>query len=743
MDSWRLRSRSLRATALAIACLAVPALPVLSRAQPAYDTTPCFSPSDAQGRGQFPPSCDYGFQSHETAVLLENGLPAGVALGGRLRFTKMNATSTTEGGLLGGKTVNFTATLKLELRGFNGLGRVNRRVLLPLTGTFLTGPQSPADTVQEFDFELASAAGTLPPGDRDFASLVFHAGIAYSLPSHGHAVYTKQPDGEWASDAWLDLHYSLAFVGDPGGDLVGLSGTTTSSLHTLAGRISNPRTLLPESGEGSIVWPPVTAEGHPGVTEGWFGATRLSPSRALIARVNLRSFPDASDMYPGSPLGGGLSVANDLLELEIFGEGAYGGYHRTLSVPVQTFVNWGPEANHQPQQGRAADLYFLYGELAGDPDFSLLRVTGGTGFGLPSLGHTLLVKQASGEYEVDSGFDLTYRVEWSGAASGPLAGDAQITQGVLKLQAGREREGECEAPDDGSGSAAFPPPCTNGFTSEPSALAVLNGLPTGSPLLARVQLQNVSVTNRTPGGMLEGETQNMTATLKLTLQGTGDFAGYARTLTLPATLQTMTAPWIKVPGPQHFATLVQSLSATLPAGDPDFASLVVLGGEGMSKDSPGFTTFTPSGPGKWNVEASFDVGYRLSFTGGAGGPFAGYSGTTDTRARFVAGSQPLVLDSPPRPVVAGLRLSQAMPNPTRGPLLLTLELPRRSLVRATVHDVLGREVRRIADGPRESGVQGVAWDGRDAKGHAAAPGLYLVRVDVNGERFSRRVVVAY
>ena len=496
----------------------------LARAQGAFESTPCFAPSDAQGRGQFPPNCDHGFSSHEGAVLIEGGLPAGTALGGRLRFTRMSVTSTVNGGALGGKSVNFTATLKLELRGFNGFSRVNRRVLLPLTGTFITAPQTAADTIQSFDFQLTSAAAALPPGDKDFATLQFLAGAANGQPSLGHAVYTKQPDGEWTSDAWLDLHYSLAFSGAPGGDLAGLSGTTVNSLHTLAGRISNPLAALPESGKGSIVWPPVTPEGRPGVTEGMFSTQRLNPARALLVRMNLRAAANA-DMYPGSPLGGGLSVGYDQLQLEIFGEGAYSGYHRTLSVPVQTFVNWGPEANHQALQGRAADLYFLYGELAGDPDFSLLRISGGTGFGMPSLGHTTVERQATGNFRVDSAYDLTYRVEWSGAAAGPLAGESSLMQSALRLQSGREREGECQAPDDGSGSAAFPPPCSDGFLGEPAALTVLSGLPTGSPLLARMQLTNVSVSSRSPGGPLDGEIQNLHANLVLTLQGIGEFVG--------------------------------------------------------------------------------------------------------------------------------------------------------------------------------------------------------------------------
>ena len=741
MDSLRLGSHSLRAALFAICCAAQFA-PAPARAQSAYETTPCFAPSDAQGRGVFPPNCDHGFVSHENAVLLETGLPAGTAAGGRLRMTKMTITSAVNGGALGGKTVNFSATLKLELKGMNGLSRLNTRVILPLTGTFITSPQSAADSVQSFDFDLVSATATLPPGDRDLATLQFLAGSANGLPSHGHAIYTKQPDGEWSCNTRLDLKYSLAFTGDPGGDLFGLSGTTVSNLHLLAGRIDNPRTTLSESGAGSIVWPPVTTAGRPGVTEGWFSAQRLNPARALLVRMNLRATPGA-DMYPGSPLGGGLSVGNDQLELEIMGEGAFGGYRRTLTMPVQTFINWSPEANHQPNQGRAADLYFLYGELAGDPDFSLLRISGGTGFGMPSLGHTTIEKQANGDWKLDSSYDLTYRIEWAGAPAGLLAGEGGATQAVLKLQAGEERTGECEAPDDGSGSAAFPPPCANGFVGQPAALAVLNGLPTGSPLLARVQLTNLNVSNRSNGGVLEGQTQTMSGSLVLTLQGTGDFAGYTRTLNLPATMLTATAPYVKVPGPQHFAALVMSLNAVLPAGDAEFTNLTINGGEGAGFSSQGNTTFTPAGGGNWNVESSLDIGYRLTFTGKAGGPFAGYGGVTDTRVQLVAGNQPVVLSSPPRSAANTLRVSQAMPNPTRGPLLITLDLPRPTAVKVTVHDLLGRQVRQVENGVRDSGVQGVAWDGQDAQGRRAAPGLYLVRVVAGDERFTRRVVVSH
>lgn len=741
MDSLRLRSSVLRAPAIALGCaLLLAALPV--RAQVAYDSSPCFSGSDAQGRGVFPPACDHGFTSHESAVLMENGLPTGVGLGGRLRMTKLTVTSSVAGGALGGRTIQFTGLMKLDVRGMSGLTRVNRRLSFPITGTFITAPQS-GDSLQSFDFQLVNASGAIPANDdKDFATLSFLAGSANGLPGLGHATYKKDPSGEWACEAWLDLRYSMSFTGDPKGDLFGLSGTTVSELHTIAGRIRNHETSLPESGAGSIVWPPAGTEGRPGVTPGWFAAQRLAPARALLVRMNLRATPGA-DLYPGGTLGGELSMGYDQLEMQIVGEGAWAGYKRTLIVPVQTFVNWGPKADYQSRQGRAADVHFLYGEIAGDPDFGLLRVTGGTGFGMPSVGHTLAEKQSNGDYRVDSNYDLNYRIEWTGAPGSMLAGESGALQATLEMKAGGERDGECEAPDDGTGSVSFPPPCASGFLGDPASLAVVNGLPLGSALLAKVELRDLNVTSRVPGGLLDGQTQNATANLILTLEGSGDLTGYSRSLTLPATLQTMTEPWTKGNLPQHFQFLLQSLSASLPAGDPDFTSLTILGGEGASFRTLGFTTYRPKGGGIFDVDCSLEFGYRLAFAGKAGGPFEGRSGTTDTRVRAVAGNAPAVLASPPRPQTGTLRISEAMPNPTRGPLLVSFELPRAARVSARVMDLLGREVRRIEDGERSSGLQMVAWDGRDALGRHVAPGLYMIRLDVDGVRYARRAVVTH
>ena len=58
---------------------------------------------------------------------------------------------------------------------------------------------------------------------------------------------------------------------------------------------------------------------------------------------------------------------------------------------------------------------------AGDPDFDLLRVTAGTSFGMPSPGHTTLTRlPASGNWNVDSFFDITYRIALDFSAGPPV-----------------------------------------------------------------------------------------------------------------------------------------------------------------------------------------------------------------------------------------------------------------------------------------------------------------------------------
>ncbi|HYM79931.1 MAG TPA: PQQ-dependent sugar dehydrogenase [Candidatus Limnocylindria bacterium] len=81
---------------------------------------------------------------------------------------------------------------------------------------------------------------------------------------------------------------------------------------------------------------------------------------------------------------------------------------------------------------------------------------------------------------------------------------------------------------------------------------------------------------------------------------------------------------------------------------------------------------------------------------------------------------------------ARLALSNAFPNPSRGPVALSLELPGTAQVTLSVHDIQGREV---WSRPAESYAPGrwlLAWPGQDHDGGRMPNGLYLARVRADG-----------
>jgi hypothetical protein len=101
-----------------------------------------------------------------------------------------------------------------------------------------------------------------------------------------------------------------------------------------------------------------------------------------------------------------------------------------------------------------------------------------------------------------------------------------------------------------------------------------------------------------------------------------------------------------------------------------------------------------------------------------------------------------VVGMAPRPpeLRSPVELSPPSPNPSRGPVTLTLRSPDRSAVRLEVIDVGGRSVRRAELPAGVAGVRVWLWDGRDDRGDPAPPGLYRVRAQSAAGGTSRSIV---
>jgi hypothetical protein len=94
------------------------------------------------------------------------------------------------------------------------------------------------------------------------------------------------------------------------------------------------------------------------------------------------------------------------------------------------------------------------------------------------------------------------------------------------------------------------------------------------------------------------------------------------------------------------------------------------------------------------------------------------------------------------PTPAKLVLHQNHPNPFNPSTVVRFELPGASAVRLVIYNLLGQEVRRLAEGRMPAGVYTVHWDATDDRGRAVAAGpyLYVLRTEV-GSRVRKMLLL--
>lgn len=71
---------------------------------------------------------------------------------------------------------------------------------------------------------------------------------------------------------------------------------------------------------------------------------------------------------------------------------------------------------------------------------------------------------------------------------------------------------------------------------------------------------------------------------------------------------------------------------------------------------------------------------------------------------------------------------RAAPNPLRSAVAISYALPHAARVRLTVHDIAGREVAKIVDGPEAAGEHQQVWRGSGVARGRLPAGVYMVRL---------------
>ncbi|MBD3400533.1 MAG: T9SS type A sorting domain-containing protein, partial [Candidatus Coatesbacteria bacterium] len=83
-----------------------------------------------------------------------------------------------------------------------------------------------------------------------------------------------------------------------------------------------------------------------------------------------------------------------------------------------------------------------------------------------------------------------------------------------------------------------------------------------------------------------------------------------------------------------------------------------------------------------------------------------------------------------------LTLEAPWPNPANSNVSIAFTLPQAQRVSLSVYDLAGRRVATLSEGELAAGRHEVSWD---CAGESS--GVYLLRLETQGEALSRRVVI--
>jgi hypothetical protein len=249
---------------------------------------------------------------------------------------------------------------------------------------------------------------------------------------------------------------------------------------------------LPDNGSGTIDLPPNCSDGYAGHMAILSG---LPPGSTIEIEASLRNFINVT-RTPGGTMGGELQMWDAQLDMAMTGTGMLAGYTRWVTMSVHGRSQSAPRVPYQPVQSFDTEMLQLMGQITGDPDFDLLRVTGGTDFGMSSPGHTTLTLLPSGPWNVDSFFDITYRIDFVGAPGGILAGMSGSTPGTDRFQAGMNTAGAEESGPPSRFALLHSAPNPSG-----RATTVSFNVPPGG---GRVTLEVLSVTGQVVRTLVQG-----------------------------------------------------------------------------------------------------------------------------------------------------------------------------------------------------------------------------------------------
>lgn len=195
--------------------------------------------------------------------------------------------------------------------------------------------------------------------------------------------------------------------------------------------------IAPDNGSGTATMPPA-GESYESILMQIINGLPPATTVDIISPL-FGNFSTVLEVPGGVFAGGTTSGYGAQLTLPMVGTGALLGYVRTVNIPLfvgNQLMDFDARVLNTSPQSFDGDLRRLQGQITGDPDFDLLRITAGGDFGMPSPGHTTLTNLGGGNWNVDSFFDITYRIDFVGKPGSPFGGLSGSTTLTSHFQMG-------------------------------------------------------------------------------------------------------------------------------------------------------------------------------------------------------------------------------------------------------------------------------------------------------------------
>ncbi len=91
--------------------------------------------------------------------------------------------------------------------------------------------------------------------------------------------------------------------------------------------------------------------------------------------------------------------------------------------------------------------------------------------------------------------------------------------------------------------------------------------------------------------------------------------------------------------------------------------------------------------------------------------------------------------------LSSFQLHQNSPNPFNPNTTIAFTLPTSSRVKLQVFNTAGQLVKTLANGDTDAGEHSVMWDARNETGEEVPTGIYLYRIEVNGQSETRKMTL--